>query len=131
MTAVELVLTADKLGIRIEARGSKLHVSAPSGVLTPELRDAFAVEKAALLSIYAPVTQYASLRGGLVVPAVALRLALSLEARGIGLDTGADGLIIVPDDPTLTAEDRAAIARWHRHLAAIVEYRADEIEHVQ
>jgi hypothetical protein len=46
MTLPELTTTLEALGVRLSAR---LVVDAPSGALTPELRDALAVHKALLL----------------------------------------------------------------------------------
>lgn len=127
MTATELLTTARSAGIRLEARGERLHVEAPAGALTPALRDQLAQQKPALLALLAPVTEFVSLRGGLAVPVAALQLALDLEARGLPLATDADHQFIVPDDGRLTDADRIAIARWRLHLGALVEYRAPEV----
>lgn len=59
--------------------------------------------------------QFVTVKGGLIFPVAAVALALELSMRGIPL---------VVDSEL----DRAAIARWRRHLAAIVLYEcpADE-----
>jgi hypothetical protein len=43
----------DRLGIRLAIRGDRLVVDAPAGVMTPELRDALAIHKPALLRLLA------------------------------------------------------------------------------
>jgi hypothetical protein len=103
-----------------------LKYDAPRGALTPELRGALLEHKATLLTLLAPV-EFVYLRGGLTVPAPALKLALDLEERGIPLATDAHHQFVVPVDPRLTAADRAAIARWFHHLGAIIEYEAPEV----
>ncbi len=49
MTAATLLLDVHALGVRLEARGDRLHVDAPAGTLTPELRATLTREKPALL----------------------------------------------------------------------------------
>ena len=71
--------------------------------------------------------EFVTLKGGLTIPVPALQLALDLEAREIPLATDADHQFVVPDDPRLTNEDRAAIHRWRLHLGAIVQYRVPEV----
>lgn len=69
------------------------------------------------------MTDLVDLRGGLVVPADALRLALALEDRGHRL-TAHNGLLHATNGSALTAEDRAEIRQWKLHLLAIAEYQA-------
>src|SRR5579864_6504341 len=57
-----------------------------------------------------PRDRFVTLTGGLTIPAVALYLALDLEARGISLVTDADHQFLVPDDPRLTATRRRSSA---------------------
>jgi hypothetical protein len=125
MTLSDVLAATQASGIRLEARGATLHVEAPSGTMTPELREGLAHHKPAILVTLKPGFEY--LRGGLTVPKAALLLALDLEERGIELRTDADHQFIVPDDPRLTVADRAAIARWFHHLGAIIEYEAPEL----
>jgi hypothetical protein len=125
MTARDVLAAIESAGIRLEVRGETLRVDAPAGRVTPELRAALAAHKATLLRILRP-GGFVTLKGGLTVPVAALQLALDLEARGIPLATDVDHQFIVPDDPRLTADDRAGIQQWYHHLGAIVEYQAPE-----
>jgi hypothetical protein len=128
MTASEVLAIAQAAGVRLEARGPKLHVQAPAGTITPEFRETLARYKSVLLVALTPPTpQFVTFNGGLTVPVAALSLALDLEARGISLSTDADHRLIVPPDSRLTIDDLAAIQRWQLHLGAIVEYRAPEV----
>lgn len=127
MTLTALLEETARLGIRLEARGGRLHVEAPAGAVTPALRDALAQQKPALLAQLAPARGFISLKGGLVLPVDVFELALDLERRGISLATDADHQFIVPIDPRLTEADYAAIARWRHHLGAAVDYRAPEV----
>ena len=126
MTLQDLLTTAERAGIRLEARGDRLTYQAPKGALTPELREALTQHKAALIERLRPM-EFVTLKGGLTIPVPALQLALDLEAREIPLATDADHHFVVPDDPRLTNEDRAAIHRWRLHLGAIVQYRVPEV----
>src|SRR5213080_3556882 len=45
MRIVDLILQAQRLGIRLEARGDTLNVQGPKHALTPELRAALAARK--------------------------------------------------------------------------------------
>lgn len=49
MSAVQLIHQCRDAGIRLQARGDRLHVEAPRGVVTPELRQQLAEHKADLL----------------------------------------------------------------------------------
>jgi hypothetical protein len=71
--------------------------------------------------------EFITLKGGVIVSRTALQLALDLEVRGIPLTTNADHQFIVPTDDRLTVADLAAVRRWEKHLAAIVDYRAPEM----
>jgi len=121
MSLAELLAVAAERRIVLEVRSGRLHIEAPRGTVTPELRDALVRHKAALLDYLAPVA-FVTLKGGLVVPAPALELAIVLEARGVRLATDADHQFIVPNDPRLTDDDLAAIHRWRHHLGALIEY---------
>src|SRR2546423_2247423 len=81
MTALDLITLARTTGIRLQARGPHLHVEAPEGTLTPELRIALISKKAELLALLSPAIEFVSLKGGLVVPVPAWLLALDLERR--------------------------------------------------
>lgn len=69
---------------------------------------------------------FVTLKGGLIAPEPALKLALALESRGHGLSVSADGKLNVTNGSALTAEDRAAITQWKRHLMALATYDAPE-----
>ena len=72
-----------------------------------------------------------TLLGGLTVPETALEVALDVEAacwEAQGEAKGpvyqvAHGRLYVTPSKSLTADQRAAITRWKRHLIALVEYR--------
>jgi hypothetical protein len=56
-------------------------------------------EKPALLAVLDPATRFVTLKGGLIVPAAALVLAIDLEMRDILLAVDADGELVIPDMP--------------------------------
>ena len=124
MSLEEVLDVTARLGVVLEARGDKLHVVAPRGVVTPELRDALACHKPALLDRLQPAAQYVALRGGLTVPKAALLLVLDLERRGFRLSLDTDQQFHIEPAAGLTEADRAAIHRWRLHLGAIVQYQA-------
>lgn len=68
---------------------------------------------------------FVTLKGGLIAPEPALKLALALESRGHALST-IDGKLNVTNGSALTADDRAAITQWKRHLMALATYDAPE-----
>lgn len=53
MSAIELIRYCRDVGIRLQARGDRLHVEAPAGSITPELRQRLADHKAELLALHA------------------------------------------------------------------------------
>jgi hypothetical protein len=127
MTLPEILTVVRTAGIQLEARGERLHVEAPPGTVTPALRAALVTHKVELLAVLSPSRSFVALKGGLTVPAEALRLAFDLEARGVPLRTDADHQLVVPVDPQLTEADHATIRRWQQHLGAIVDYPAPEV----
>lgn len=131
MTAHDLLRESARLGVRLEAHGDRLHVEARRGALTPEFRNQLATHKPALLALLAPVTGYVTLKGGLTLPVEALRLAWSLEDRGFTMALDESQQFQITPTATLTNADRAGIARWRRHLSAILCYTADAPEAVQ
>ena len=131
MTAHELLLTCRQAGIVLAADGEYIDVDAPAGALTPQLRDELARCKADLLTLLAPVTEFVSLKGGLVVPVLAFRLALDLERRGFRMSLDEGQQFQIEPAAALTETDLAAIRRWRLHLAAIVAYDADAQERTQ
>lgn len=73
MRPSELLKNLRSLGVELSLNGEKLHVEAPSGVLTPELREELRIHKLELLSI---------LRYG--TPAAWLYLHIGREVRTPG-----------------------------------------------
>lgn len=125
MTALELVAQARMDGVTVRAKGNVLTIKA-SSVALKKWQPLLAARKPEILAALAP-HQCVMLRGGLSIPLPALQLAWSLEDRGIHLRTDAHHQLVVPHGPKLTDADRMAIARWHLHLAAVVEYIAPEV----
>jgi hypothetical protein len=52
MSAIELIRQCRSAGIRLQARGDRLHVEAPAGRLTPELRQRLTDHKADVLALH-------------------------------------------------------------------------------
>lgn len=110
-------------GFDLQADGDRLRVR-PADRVTPELRDALARAKPALLDRLRPVPAFVTLRNGPTLPAPAWRLALDLEARGFRHTVDPAGHVLIEPASDLTDADRAGIARWRSHLAAILAYQA-------
>ena len=127
MTTGELLTVAQQAGIVLQAHGNRLHVEAPHGRVTPDLRSALAQHKAELLTLLAPGEEYVPLRGGLTLPLPALCLVLSLEEREFSITLDASGQPVVEPALALTDLDRAALHRWRWHVAAIVNYGCEVI----
>lgn len=53
MNVIELLAELRGRGVRLQANGDKLHVSAPNGVVTPQLRASLVEHKTELLAILA------------------------------------------------------------------------------
>jgi len=53
MSAIQLIRQCRDAGIRLQARGDRLHVEAPPGTVTPELRQQLAEHKADLMALHA------------------------------------------------------------------------------
>lgn len=53
MNIVSLIQQCNAADIRLESRGDRLHIDAPSGSVTAELRQALAHHKAGLLALHA------------------------------------------------------------------------------
>ena len=68
MTVADILTATAQLGVVLDALGKTLHVEAPVGVLTPELRVALAQRKDELLVLLAPSEEYVTLVGGLTLP---------------------------------------------------------------
>ncbi len=63
-----------------------------------------------------------TLRHGPTLPLAVVDLALALEARGLTLTVEGDDVLVVRPAGQLTDAERAAVARWRRHLVALVRY---------
>ena len=75
----------------------------------------------------APVSELVTLRGGLAVPVVALRVLWGLEERHFDVRLADDGALLVAPGSKLTAGDRAAIAEHRDALRDLVAYCAGPI----
>ena len=128
MTPDELVTEVGRLGMVLEVRGEQLHIEAPAGVMTPELLAELGTHKWVLIARLAPVTEYVTLKGGLVLPLPALQLAWSLENRGFRMSLDPCQQFVIEPTSALTDNDRAGIVRWWLHLSVIVEYTCPESE---
>lgn len=68
MSAVALIRQCRDAGIRLQARGDRLHVVAPAGTVTPELRQRLTEHKADLLALRAIRSRLLALAGTLGIP---------------------------------------------------------------
>jgi hypothetical protein len=68
MNAIDLIRECHGAGIRLQVRGDRLHVEAPAGSLTPELRQAIADHKAALLALHAIRTRLRIVGASMGIP---------------------------------------------------------------
>lgn len=68
MSAVALIRQCRDAGIRLQARGDRLHVVAPAGTVTPELRQRLTEHKADLLALHAIRNRLLTLAGTLGIP---------------------------------------------------------------
>ena len=71
---------------------------------------------------------FVQLKGGLITPVAAIKLALNLEARGCQMEREGDDLIVGPRT-LITDDDRAAIRMWKTHLLAILAYCDTGVTH--
>jgi len=68
MSAITLIRQCKAAGIQLQARGARLHVEAPAGTLTPELRQALADHKAELLALHAIRKRLMAVAASLGIP---------------------------------------------------------------
>ncbi len=68
MSAIQLIRECRDAGIRLQAHGDRLHVEAPAGSITPELRRALAEHKADLLALHAIRTRLLALAVRMGIP---------------------------------------------------------------
>lgn len=68
MNTIDLIRQCQSAGIRLQVRGERLHVEAPAGSLTPELRQALADHKAALLALHAIRARLRTLGASMGIP---------------------------------------------------------------
>jgi hypothetical protein len=116
--APDLLRDLQAQGFELAVKEDRLRIR-PADRLTPALRDLLARRKAEILALLAPTREYVDLPGLGFVARPALQLAWSLEARGFGLRLGPDDQVIVEPARALTDQDRAALHRWRRHIAAV------------
>ena len=77
----------------------------------------------------AEASGYVELRGGLMVPVDALRLAWALTDRDLILSQEGDKLRIIGPNgckPAFSESEITEIHRWKRHLLSLIAYRAPE-----
>lgn len=67
-------------------------------------------------------SRFVSLRGGYIIPTVALRLAWALEDEGFTFKLADDGALLVAPFEKLTTEHRESLRHWKRHICALVAY---------
>ena len=133
MKALELLTTLRAAGIELEARGDRLHVEAPLGVVTAELRDALARHKPDLLAALSPSRGFVTLKPDATtafaptLPVEAIELAIDLEARGFRQFLDGQGEYHVEGLERLSTDYRSRIARWRQHLAAIAAYKPPQV----
>ncbi|TAM57202.1 MAG: hypothetical protein EPN49_15795 [Rhodanobacter sp.] len=68
MSAVELIHQCRAAGIRLKPKGDRLHVEAPIGTLTPELRQALTDHKLALLALHTTRARLRVLAASMGIP---------------------------------------------------------------
>ena len=86
MTAKEILQEIRNLGGRLEARGDRLHVEAPKGVLRAEHRDALAAFKPELLALLHAKSEDGELMAsGMRLEASDIRIAIFVTETDAGL----------------------------------------------
>jgi len=70
MNAIALIHQCKAAGIQLQPRGDRLHVEAPTGSLTPELRQALADYKAELLVLHATRKRLFVIAASLGIPRI-------------------------------------------------------------
>jgi hypothetical protein len=68
MNALSLIRDCRAAGIQLQARGDRLHIDAPAGALTAELRQRLADHKADILAMHAIRVQLQSIANNLGIP---------------------------------------------------------------
>jgi hypothetical protein len=68
MSAIQLIRQCRAAGIYLQARGDRLHIEAPPGSLTPELRQALVDHKADLLALHVIRVRLRTLGASLGIP---------------------------------------------------------------
>ncbi|NYE27312.1 hypothetical protein HDE78_000237 [Rhodanobacter sp. K2T2] len=68
MSVIALIRECKAAGIRLQARGDRLHVEAPAGSLTPELRQALNDHKAGVLALHAIRARLRTIASSLGIP---------------------------------------------------------------
>jgi hypothetical protein len=97
------------------------------------LRDALARHKAKILTALLPSRGFVTLapdaRTGFAptLPIEAIELATDFSFRGFHQSVTAEGEYRIQPKERLSSHDLSAIARWHRHLAAMAVYAPPQI----
>jgi hypothetical protein len=73
------------------------------------------------------ISDFVTLKGGLIVPAQSCLLAFELEDRGFKLSRDGDVLVVQPHE-RLTRDDCSRIRRWKLHLLALLDYTPPEVQ---
>lgn len=68
MSASDVIRRCREVGVRIRPNGDRLHVEAPAGAVTPELREALARSKPEILALHAIRARLHTISAGLGIP---------------------------------------------------------------
>lgn len=104
--SVPSVLPKALLGVRLEARGKRLHVDAPKGALTPELLEVLRAHKAEILAVLGATT--GPKRSATVIPFAPRRVTVSCGRTA----EGAEIRSIVEYSYAQMREDGMACCDW-------------------
>ena len=126
MTADETLGMARRVGIRLSPRGDRLHVDAPAGSITPELRDALARYKSDILARLQPASALVTFRGGFVADSAIVQRLLDIEARGCSFRLEEGGRFRVVPADRLTPDDLAFLRERRDEARRVLEYEADD-----
>ena len=111
MTAHDLLADLTARGVQLTAQGGRLHVDAPAGVLTEELRAALVSRKADLLALLARSNEINEINE----PGTDQETPTSLNSSN-SYDVG----------ETMAATTAAAIARWRAGLGRRLQHWEDD-----
>lgn len=118
MSAVALIRQCRAAGIRLQARGDRLHFDAPAGAMTPELRQRLAENKAGLLAALCQPT---------AADATDTRTALLALADRLGIDRSAVVRIPSADLPLWAAVPAEVLPDYLRGLDDLATRAAGKV----